>query len=70
MQRKDGEGGSGTDVHAEWGPMVWPTGHTTSGGGSAALSCKAEAGEAHDGARWQRERERGGTRGAWVGPKE
>jgi hypothetical protein len=35
------------------------------GGGSAALSCKAEAGEACGGTRWQRER--GETGGVWAG---
>jgi hypothetical protein len=35
------------------------------GGGNAALSCKAEAGEARGGTRWQRER--GKTDGVWAG---
>jgi hypothetical protein len=38
------------------------------GGGNAALSCKAEAGEARGGTRWQRER--GKTGGTWASPEK
>jgi hypothetical protein len=57
---------------------AWPAQETNmavAGNGSAALSCKAEAGKAHGGVWWQRER---GNRGAcglargkekWARPK-
>jgi hypothetical protein len=39
-----------------WGPDRRRTRAAGAGGGSATLSCKAEAGEARGGTRWKRER--------------
>jgi hypothetical protein len=39
MRRKDGEGGSGTDVHAEWGP--WSGQQGTQQAEAAAPHCRA-----------------------------